>query len=755
MQVDAGLVAASDAATPTPTPTVTATPTSTVPANFTDAFDTLDNWTLYGSPLPVQVASVFGRTNVFDNNGDPNYNSGAISKQTFDFRNGFSIEADVYLDFSDQTGCWAGAAIGIGNPTYQSWGGYDGYLWIDLDAWGDACWSEPATLWRHAYVVGGYSGQGGSVAFWPDQANPTQYRADGYLGGWHTLKVLAGSDLIPKFYLDDWLVFTGTAPIDPSVLSAARPLWLGVRSSGSAGKAYHDAVRLTLESGLSTPTPTPTVSSPTATPTPTPIPLVGPTDLTAVAGLASIALTWNASITPAVTGYDIYRGAVTGVYDPTPINGGTPVSGTTYLDASATLQAGQTYFYIVRALRGGTASDPSNEASALFGGVSLDIPEIVSGPGVGNVIVPVNIGNADGLALTAADIWVDYDTALVRPVTVQRTVLSRDYGWSETHTGGRVKVALASGDPVALRGEGEFLQILFDVIGPAGAISPLTFVVSDTALYDEQFQAISVTLGDGSLTIQPDNRCARGDVTDDAKIQAVDAAKVLQIAVGKIEADDCSRKGGDVSGDGKIRANDAAMILYYATHAEWPPIPSNRELEERFGRAGGTLTISADDAGAIVGESFSVPIRLSDSSGVAAVEVTLTYDPALLTATGVSLDGLTTESFVAQTRVATGSVRFALTSDTPLATATSQTVARVVFTADAAGTSPLTLAAQNLYDLNGRDFVRSDLARTIEVDHGVATISGNGVPVGQSLAILVGLGTASAAVAFGRRKRTV
>src|SRR5262245_43823388 len=77
----------------------------------------------------------------------------------------------------------------------------------------------------------------------------------------------------------------------------------------------------------------------------------------------SVALTWEASTTPNVT-YNIYRSNTSGAYSATPL---ASVSWTSYDDSA--VQAGQAYFYIVRAVDSidpNNLSAPSNEALAII-----------------------------------------------------------------------------------------------------------------------------------------------------------------------------------------------------------------------------------------------------------------------------------------------------------------------------------------------------------------------------------------------------
>jgi hypothetical protein len=80
-------------------------------------------------------------------------------------------------------------------------------------------------------------------------------------------------------------------------------------------------------------------------------------------GTHDVILSWTASTTPGVVGYDVYRGATSGGESATPLNS-SPINGTTYTDA--TVQAGQTYYYVVTAVASDdvTQSAGSNQVSA-------------------------------------------------------------------------------------------------------------------------------------------------------------------------------------------------------------------------------------------------------------------------------------------------------------------------------------------------------------------------------------------------------
>jgi fibronectin type 3 domain-containing protein len=77
----------------------------------------------------------------------------------------------------------------------------------------------------------------------------------------------------------------------------------------------------------------------------------------------SVDLTWTASTSTGVVGYNVYRGITTG--GPYSILDSAPVAADAYTDS--TVQSGLTYFYVVRAIDGtGTESANSAEVPAMI-----------------------------------------------------------------------------------------------------------------------------------------------------------------------------------------------------------------------------------------------------------------------------------------------------------------------------------------------------------------------------------------------------
>ena len=79
-------------------------------------------------------------------------------------------------------------------------------------------------------------------------------------------------------------------------------------------------------------------------------------------GTHDVILTWTASSTSGVVGYNVYRGTTSGGEGSIPLNS-TPINGESYVDTSVT--AGATYYYYITAVGSdGVQSAPSGEVEA-------------------------------------------------------------------------------------------------------------------------------------------------------------------------------------------------------------------------------------------------------------------------------------------------------------------------------------------------------------------------------------------------------
>lgn len=208
------------------------------PAVWADTFENLDGWISFGDPSPCWLSEFEGRRGVFDNNGDDWYDSGAISKQRFDFSSGFVIESEIYLDLTSMDGFWACAVAGVADAQPADWGGYGPTLFFGL--WG--VWNEDDGT-RHGALCASYPTEIGTETFWDPLDTPDgRTVGDGLAGRWVTLTIVVSPDGFPMFLADGVVFYEGTEPVSSTLRSPARRLYAGSRSSGWPGKAYHDSI---------------------------------------------------------------------------------------------------------------------------------------------------------------------------------------------------------------------------------------------------------------------------------------------------------------------------------------------------------------------------------------------------------------------------------------------------------------------------------------------------------------------------------
>ena len=201
-------------------------------------------WVTYGSPRPRIVGSFKGYPQVFDNNGDPNYESGAVSiKPLYLGAEWVTIEADVYLNFSNPRGCWTGAMIGLtadANVTPSMLERGTGYgLSFTFHAEGDACWATPSEYQRKAWFSGGITDADGS---W-EKVPAFGVEGTAYANRWSRLRIVINPSNRVSLHMDDKRLWMSAGTLHPA-LRSGRMLFLGHRSSGSAGKAYIDNLKV-------------------------------------------------------------------------------------------------------------------------------------------------------------------------------------------------------------------------------------------------------------------------------------------------------------------------------------------------------------------------------------------------------------------------------------------------------------------------------------------------------------------------------
>ncbi|MBI5187351.1 MAG: hypothetical protein HZA01_16720 [Nitrospinae bacterium] len=497
--------------------------------------------------------------------------------------------------------------------------------------------------------------------------------------------------------------------------------------------------------------------------TPTPAPF----DVKARSSVGNIEVSWTPPIAEGISGCNIYRASSEGgTYSL--IQSG--VTDAFYLDESASLVIGTTYYYKVSAAYGGKESDKSESASAMFGTISLWIPNVngAQEKGTGKALgataslqVPVNIENADKLTMGAVQIYIDYDSTILKPSSVDKTILSYEYEWEFSEpSAGTVKISVKNAVNKPLRGVGTLFNVVFEILDSAsdGKTTDFKFhgqahATLPSSVKTPEGKAISLNTSDGALKIQLKYR--KGDVTGDAKVQANDSSNAFVYSTGFAEPGEGPLAGGDIDGDSVIMANDAGLILYYVVNKDWPSLKDikvfqktrivdlgteanfqlsidNFQLEQRTEDGGRTAEDNsqssivngqletATQSAKSAKRYIEVPLYVSTLNDMNSSEFSLVYPARILKASKFTLDKKLKKDFDARAEfrkkgLAVVSLAYKKKGKAPVNNKRTQIgVLKFEVVASKAADGEINFSKVNLYDRFGRDFVRSDLKMKIE-----------------------------------------
>lgn len=490
------------------------------------------------------------------------------------------------------------------------------------------------------------------------------------------------------------------------------------------------------KSPTATPTATTTPPTPTAVPaTPTPIPL----ELKVESGNKSMELNWNVINDADVTHYRVLRSPQDG-NSLQSINDN--VNTTSYLDedddAGNDLQPEETYCYQVEALReDGSSSQKSNVACAKFGVLDLWIPDRVGSPG-DTVIVPVNIRNANGLRVGSADIWLNFNAAVLESLSISNTALTAAYSWESSvqtvdATTSRVRISTIAGQNAAtLHGDGSFFWLHFKVLGRVGDESPLDlkeFIenVGGSEISDENanpIQPLSMTDGKFRVTGGTHTSYALGDLSGDGVVNARDAQLALSIASGRIIPTAEQLQAGDINGNGVIQAADASMILYYAAHGEWPPVNGTSEIDSANADAPINTTLQLLDGTGATGGSAQLVLRATNLTRMAGGKFIIAYNPAVVTGIEVAPQDLGTNYTLFANNSKAGLLVITLAKGSE--TSGNGDLARLTLhlaTNATPGSHTVRLQSAEIGYLNGLDFVSNSAENSLMLGNAQITIT--------------------------------
>ena len=298
-------------------------------------------------------------------------------------------------------------------------------------------------------------------------------------------------------------------------------------------------------------------------------------------------------------------------------------------------------------LDGNSDNAPGDDYSATFNisasaGRVVKLPDFARGPeqpvdvpatGAG---LPISISDAGGV--TSVSLVLHYDPALL---TISNVAMASGLtGWSITAAN------FATPGQAALSASGPALGA-----GAANLFS-LTAAVPVDATYaaTQVLRLEDVQINGGAVAAVADRAVQKvaffGDATGNRGYSAMDASLVARLAAGLdsgLNAFPLLDPAiiADVSGNGGISSLDASYIARTAVllpQPEIPPLPASNVLIPPY--VGIDPILRAASVLADAGSAVQVPIMLEDAAGVQAVDISLSYDTALLDVTSLTLGSI-------------------------------------------------------------------------------------------------------------------
>lgn len=202
--------------------------------------------------------------------------------------------------------------------------------------------------------------------------------------------------------------------------------------------------------------------------------------------------------------------------------------------------------------------------------------------------------------------------------------------------GGRVPVG-------AKEGNGAYYIVATDVSGNSTRVPPSSFAIFVSAL---NF----------------------GNVNGDGVVDNADGLRVLQAVVGLVNLTPAEQLLADVTGDGTVSALDAAYIFQYAAGIidEFPVHSGISGISSEI--AAVDVELSIPDSVGGPGDSINIPINISNTNGLnlIAANLTMSYDPNILTAMNTSTAGTIAAGWFAVHNISSGQIAIAMASSLAL-----------------------------------------------------------------------------------------
>ena len=398
-------------------------------------------------------------------------------------------------------------------------------------------------------------------------------------------------------------------------------------------------------------------------------------------------------------------------------------SNTLYTDSGPSLIDGNEYCYQVKAISNtGQIIDTvaSNINCTRFGVLSLEIPDWLGEPG-SDIMVPISIGNTQGLCMARMKITIGYDPGLLK-LNNKFILEAFDGGQYSIVTDPLSHQVTVSADrtPCQQPGSGPLLYIGFEVLtNNSNQNSALTFIsgVDKTAIYHNNFNTSPLPLELNNGTVSTHSKYWAGNVNGDNQgIQDADAATVLKFSTQSSTPLSLQRKACNINGNDSCDSGDANLLRCFANNQDWKVC-----LNSNSTTGSSVPTLSAQDnivqlaigqVAGLPGQIVTIPVAIANGPEFAGGDFSFIYDPNKMTVQDAVLTSLTHEFLIESYVQEPGLLKISLSSNRPINDAGD--IFNLKFKVNTKDAT-VTFGDVYLYDAFGRDLRTSTLRKTITV----------------------------------------
>ena len=354
-----------------------------------------------------------------------------------------------------------------------------------------------------------------------------------------------------------------------------------------------------------------------------------PEGLRAEPGGNQVTLAWEPVVHANLTAYAIYRSEDYGWnFDYLGETGDT-----TFTDTDVVTKD---YWYAVAAVDTlGNLGPATDAAYALANTVRIWIPQVTAPVG-DELRVPINFGNARGIAPKSLLFKVAYDPAMLEAVDnggmplVEPTILSQDLDYAVTDETGILSIISVDEQATVVGGEGRFFDLFFTV--KEGAQDCSTLSLNEVIVLDDTDTPVNTMKEAGAFCVSGEEMW--GDVEGDGDVDYEDAYLVLDFSVKAAEPTERQWRVGNLNGDSLLDSADAVLIMRLANEQDINP-PAGKWARKSFTDTERSFAMAdlevAQDA------SFELPVNLSELGGLTGADLVFTWPANDLQFDGASL----------------------------------------------------------------------------------------------------------------------